>query len=117
MKRNRLAKNVSAKLVLLRFPAALEDPVAASCLHCASPLALHQPDPDSPERMLGVCEQCKHWFLIDLLPQQCEGVMVRLPDTQVIRELSRESPSQGISLMSHEPDPDAPTLSGPIDVP
>jgi hypothetical protein len=70
-------------------------------------LALHQPDPDSPERLLGVCERCKHWFLIDLLLKRSEGVMVRLPDTRVIRDLSCKNPSDGISLLSHEPDPES----------
>src|SRR4051794_27134205 len=105
MKLQRLVKSVSAKLDLLRFPAPPVRAVSACCLHCSSPLALHQPDPDSPERLLGVCEQCKHWFLIDLRSEQSEGVMVRLPDTDVIRHLSHENPSAGISLMNHEPDP------------
>jgi hypothetical protein len=33
-----------------------------------------------------------------------EGIVVRLPDVEVIRDLSRENPSDGISLLSHEPD-------------
>src|SRR4051812_49634235 len=103
MKSQRLVKRVSADLDLIRFPAPPVRAVRACCLHCFSPLVLHQPDPDSPERMLGICERCKHWFLIDLLPRRSEGVMVRLPDNKVIRDLSRENSSEGISLMSHEP--------------
>jgi hypothetical protein len=113
MKPQRLVKSVAAKLDLLRFPAPPARAVRACCLHCSSPLALHQPDPDSPERLLGVCERCKHWFLIDLPPKQSEGVMVRLPDTEVIRDLSHEDPSHGISLMVHESDPKSSPLPAP----
>jgi hypothetical protein len=80
MKPQRIVKRVSAKLDLLRFPAPTVSAVRACCLHCYSPLVLHQPDPGSPERLLGVCEQCRHWFLIDLMPKQSEGVMIRLPE-------------------------------------
>jgi hypothetical protein len=92
MKPNALVKKVSAKLDLLHFPAPPEDAIRACCLHCSSPLTVHQPDKESPERLLGVCEKCKHWFLIDLPLVMSEGIMVRLPDTEVIRELSHEGP-------------------------
>jgi hypothetical protein len=56
------------------------------------PLSLTQPDLNSPERLLGVCEQCKHWFLIELMPDRIEGILCRLPDIKVIRQLSAEKP-------------------------
>src|SRR4051812_37209601 len=112
MKPRRLVKSVSTRLELLRFPTAPVKGVRACCLHCASPLALHQPDPDFPERLLGVCEKCKHWFLIDLLSNVSEGVLVLLPDTQVVRDLSHENPSEGISLMGSSP---TDTEAGPIE--
>jgi hypothetical protein len=93
MKRERLIKKVSADLDLLRFPAAVEHPVSAHCLNCSLPLSLCQPDLNSPERLLGICERCKHWFLIDLIPDLTEGVLSRLPDIEVIRSLSVESVS------------------------
>jgi hypothetical protein len=102
MKPRPFVKRVSAKLDLLRFPTPPVNVARACCLHCCSPLALHQPDPDSPDRLLGVCEHCRHWFLIDLLAGESEGVMVRLPDTEVIRDLSHEDASGGISVMGHD---------------
>jgi hypothetical protein len=30
------------------------------------PLEFHQPDPDLPDRMLGICQACKTWVLINL---------------------------------------------------
>jgi hypothetical protein len=101
-KPDRLIKRVSAHLDVLHFPAAIPSPTGPSCLNCASPLSLSQPDLDMPERLLGICEQCKYWFLIDMLPDQTEGTIVRLPEAQVIRSLSRASPSKGISIKNKD---------------
>ena len=102
MKPDRLVARVSADLDVLRFPGSFASPDRARCLHCSSALSLHQPDLELPGRLLGVCEGCKRWFLIDVLTDLGEGVMVRLPDMEVIRDLSRENPSDGISLMGPE---------------
>ena len=37
------------------------------CIRCSGPLNLMQPDNDSPERLLGVCETCDCWALIELV--------------------------------------------------
>jgi len=100
MKSDHSIKKVAANLDVLRFPLAVARPAGAHCLNCSSPLSLSQPDLESPERLLGVCMRCKHWFLIDLVADRSEGIMCRLPDIEVIRSLSRENPSHGISLMS-----------------
>lgn len=39
--------------------------ISITCIHCDSPLALHMPDPNRPERLLGICEECRTWYLID----------------------------------------------------
>jgi hypothetical protein len=33
------------------------------CPQCGHALALHQPDPELPDRLLGTCEECKSWYL------------------------------------------------------
>jgi ssDNA-binding Zn-finger/Zn-ribbon topoisomerase 1 len=38
----------------------------ANCPECGTTLDLHQPDPFQPERMLGICPDCKTWVLIDV---------------------------------------------------
>jgi hypothetical protein len=86
---DRLVKKVSAPLDVLHFPTATENPNGPSCLNCSSRLSLSQPDMELPERLLGICEQCKRWFLIDMVSDQGEGTMVRLPEAHVIRSLSR----------------------------
>jgi hypothetical protein len=93
-------KKVSTSLNMLRFPSPSESRVETLCLHCASPLAIHQPDVETPERLLGTCESCKHWFLIDLVREWSEGVIVWLPDSEVVRDLSNADPSAGISELS-----------------
>jgi hypothetical protein len=48
----------------------------APCLRCGAALQLHQPDDDAPQRLLGTCDACGGWHLID-----CDGsVVVLLPD-------------------------------------
>lgn len=34
-----------------------------TCLHCESPLTIHQPDPELPDRLLATCSECRSWFL------------------------------------------------------
>jgi hypothetical protein len=104
MKKGHIVKKVSAELDVLRFPSAVRHRIGAHCLKCSLPLSLFQPDLSSPERLLGICERCKHWFLIDLIPDLTEGVLSRLPDIEVIRQLSLEDPSEETSKKSKNRD-------------
>ncbi|WP_435018222.1 hypothetical protein TA3x_000173 [Tundrisphaera sp. TA3] len=40
------------------------------CPACRLRLALHQPDPNWPTRLLGTCAGCRTWVIIDHLPGQ-----------------------------------------------
>ncbi len=102
MKRDNVVRKVLAKLDVLRFDLGVERSARARCLNCSRPLSLSQPDLSSPDRLLGICVQCKHWFLVDLIPDMTEGFMCRLPDVEVIRSLSHENPSDGISVKSDD---------------
>ena len=97
MSQHRPIRKVPADLHVLRFPRVAAHPASAQCLSCSLPLSLSQPDLNAPERLLGVCERCGHWFLIDLIPDRTEGLLCRLPDIEVIRQLSFENPSAGPS--------------------
>jgi len=57
------------------------------CPNCDDPLVMHQPDEQSPDRLLGTCEECGAWFLLDLAGE----VMVRLPDVESLRETQSSS--------------------------
>lgn len=37
----------------------------AGCPSCGAGLVLHQPDLDLANRLLGTCEECKAWFVVD----------------------------------------------------
>jgi hypothetical protein len=108
---NPAPRRVLAPLDLLPFPRPLEAHAPIACPNCSSPLTLHQLDAELPDRLVGTCEGCKHWYLVDLVPGRDAGVLVGLPGDEVVRALSREDPDEGISLMGDEPGP------GPIGKP
>jgi hypothetical protein len=49
------------------------------CPHCGSTMTVHQPDLRHPERLLGVCEACASWCLMDLSPDEAEWLIDLLP--------------------------------------
>jgi hypothetical protein len=102
---NPAPRRVLAPLDQLPFPRPRAAHAPIACPNCSSPLTLHQPDPELADRLLGTCERCKHWYLVDLVPGGSGGFLVGLPGREVVRELSREGPEDGISLMGEEPGP------------
>ena len=54
------------------------------CQNCHTGLVVHQPDPDLPGRLIGTCDECKAWFLIDA----AEGVIVPLPCEELLGQAS-----------------------------
>jgi hypothetical protein len=53
-----------------------EVPVGTDCLACGDLLVIHQPDINTPERLLGTCDSCGAWHLVDL----DRAATVLLPD-------------------------------------
>ncbi len=53
----------------------------ARCLSCKEDLALHQPDVERPDRLLGTCHECGRWYLID----DEAHIMAALPDLRAHR--------------------------------
>jgi hypothetical protein len=60
----------------IRLMCETEDLSEVECPGCHGHVAVHQPDVRLPDRLLGTCESCLAWFLIDA----AAGVMVLLPD-------------------------------------
>jgi hypothetical protein len=56
----------------------------SECPLCAGLLAIHQPDEQLPDHLLGTCMECQTWFLID----EAEGLMLRLPKVEAVRDAS-----------------------------
>ena len=69
-------RTISVPLMVVPLPTRARVTAGAACLGCGSPLELHQPDGDAPQRLLGTCAACGGWHLID-----CDrSVVVLLPD-------------------------------------
>ena len=54
---------------------------ASRCPCCGRHSPRHQPDPDWPDRLVGTCEGCRSWFIIDTVT----GLMLRLPGEHELR--------------------------------
>jgi hypothetical protein len=52
------------------------------CPLCQADLVLHLPDPVTPDLLLGTCEGCKSWYLLDAT----RGVMALLPVQELFRQ-------------------------------
>ena len=50
------------------------------CLSCDNSLDFHQPDPDLPQRMLGTCDACKSWHLLNFVADGPGAVLTLLPE-------------------------------------
>ena len=71
---------IPVQLAMHRFSTLPEDIDEGCCLRCDVYLDLSQPDAGSPARMIGICNQCGRWYVIDLVPGTDAAVMVLLPD-------------------------------------
>jgi hypothetical protein len=73
--------SVFVAMDLIRIPLHYEEPSEVLCSRCFCALERHQLDIELPSRIVGSCESCKAWYLIDVE----EGLMVLLPDEQDLR--------------------------------
>ena len=87
--RPRPMPNVPPRPRTVLFPLAVSPPwtdpnlpTGTPCLACGESLVLHQPDIKAPERLLGTCDDCGAWHLIDA----DRGVTVLLPDADGLRD-------------------------------
>jgi hypothetical protein len=78
------SRSVSLVLGLFGIPSLSKS--GARCPDCKGALDLHQPDEGNPERLLGVCQRCSGWFLMDQRPGQRSWMMVHLPDAATFRD-------------------------------
>jgi hypothetical protein len=59
-----------------------DDFLEAECPGCHGPIVVHQPDQNQPARLLGTCQSCSAWYLVDADAE----VMVRLPEGDALRD-------------------------------
>jgi hypothetical protein len=72
---------ISLTLDLFDMRLVCDDDSASQCPCCGRSLALHQPDPDRPDRLMATCNGCRTWFIINT----ATGRMVRLPNDRELR--------------------------------
>jgi hypothetical protein len=83
-------RTIPVPLTMRRFSTS---PVAVDCgrcLACEGCLDLQQPDADDPDRLLGICEERRLWYVIDLVPGTDDAVMVQLPRGDFVRDAMAE---------------------------
>jgi hypothetical protein len=71
-------------LTITRISHCPDDPDWVFCLNCDNSLGLSQPESDEPERLIGTCQKCGRWYLLDWHPNSREGVMLLLPEHQIL---------------------------------
>jgi hypothetical protein len=57
------------------------------CDTCRTPLDLHQPNPDKPAEILGICQDCGEWHFVHAADNERSLVVARLP----LHDLSTDS--------------------------
>jgi hypothetical protein len=63
-------------LCVIDLPSSRKSLSRVRCPNCGYRMSVHQPDPQSPERLLGTCPACKSWYLMDCV----DNVMFLIPD-------------------------------------
>ncbi len=76
---------VSLEMMVRSLPFA--GPGELSCPACDRPLDLHQPDPESPHRLVGTCSCTDEgtWTLVTLSGTGAECYLIRLPGLDRLR--------------------------------
>src|SRR5215831_3941629 len=77
----------SLALHLIHSNPVADDAAGMACPRCHAYLSIHQPDQELPDRLLGTCEDCRSWFLINA----ASGVIVRLPSEEELERARSRS--------------------------
>ena len=85
----------SVSVTMARIATHRDDLSHLACMSCGVGLELHQADPDLTERLLGVCARCQHWYILDLVPDEDEAVMVLVPEAGLFVRLGDPKGRQG----------------------
>lgn len=73
--------SIMLSLELFGLEPGAEDVSAVVCPHCGGSLTILQPDERLPDRLMGTCDTCPSWFLIEM----ASATMVRLPKEGSLR--------------------------------
>ncbi len=79
----------------IRLPASTEGADPTPCPRCQIPLEFHQPDENTPDRLLATCEHCDAWFYVASGVKEGEAVLVHLPTPErILAEVSALAPDR-----------------------
>jgi hypothetical protein len=70
---------IDVSVQVARWKVGVEDFTSLVCGRCQAPLAFHQPEPRTPQRILATCEECDAWYLLDA----SGGWMLLLPEGEL----------------------------------
>src|SRR5258707_921003 len=79
-------RRVPTSLEVIPFGLPGGDGTWVGCPQCHEPLGLTQPDEQSADRLIGVCQNCRVWFLIWLSTDDSQAMMVLLPDEEWLHD-------------------------------
>ena len=51
-----------------------------SCRKCRTPLDIHQPDPNQPDKFLGTCSGCGCWYRVEAKLSEARATVMQLPE-------------------------------------
>ena len=68
-----------------RLAIAPEGASGIACPECGGGLDLHQPDPDTPELLLAICEDCTLWCAIGVDEVRGEAIVLPIPGVALLR--------------------------------
>jgi hypothetical protein len=74
--------HTKVQVIMTRLSPFPDDLTNVGCLRCGKALELLQPEKRCSDRLVGVCDSCGYWYVLDLSPGADEVVMVLLPDTR-----------------------------------
>jgi hypothetical protein len=84
----RARTRIEAPVLTAEVATGPDAPAIVSCPGCKIPLDLHQPDNLDPSRLLGICERCRSWQVIDLDLDRGQAILVLVPGRESLRRVA-----------------------------
>ncbi len=85
--------------------------ISPVCQKCQTELDILQPQADDPNELLGTCNQCGCWHIIQVAPGGTEAWVFNLPGVEFVRETLAQSRKEANRKNPNAPK--APPLQGP----
>jgi hypothetical protein len=87
------SRSISLPLSISRFRAKDGELPRIRCRRCNALLQIHQPELETPERLLGTCPECHQWCLIESPAGQGWATIAAVPPGGLAPDSSEEDPA------------------------